>query len=157
MTPEEELLLVTRIPRTFPAVLVQRKYLPTLSDLIDRLSIVQLKAIFIPESAQAYNEERALIEHDIDMLLADKKLTAKDIRAILVVMLANRVIWESESRARAGGDDQDKLLKFTHSINGVRNAAKNIIAKGASERIDLKVDAFAEKLIAEFGAWDIFK
>jgi hypothetical protein len=135
----------------------ERKYLPTLAELIDRLSIVQLKAIFIPENAEAYNVERELIEHDIDLLLADKKLTAKDVRAILVVMLANRVIWENESKARAGGEDQDKLLKFTHSINGVRNNAKNIIARGANERIDLKVDALAEKLVAEFGNWDIFK
>ena len=27
----------------------ERKYLPTLSELIDRLSIVQLKEVFIPE------------------------------------------------------------------------------------------------------------
>lgn len=143
--------------------MTERKYLPTLSELIDRLSIVQLKAIFIPNNAEAYNAERKLIEHDIDMLLQEKfdsdgfNLRARDVRAIMVVMLANRVIWENESKARAGGDDQDKLLKFTHSINGVRNTAKNLIASGANERIDLKVDAFAEKLVAEFGAWDIFK
>lgn len=136
----------------------ERKYLPTLSDLIDRLSIVQLKAIFIPENKAAYDAERELIEHDIDLILKDKPpLTAKDVRAIMVVMLANRVIWENEAKARAGGDDQDKLLKFTHSINGVRNTAKNVIANGMGERIDLKTDCFAEKLIAEFGAWDIFK
>ena len=135
---------------------MERKYLPTLAELIDRLSIVQLKAIFIPENAAAYNEERSLIEHDIDLLLADKKLSAKDVRAVMVVMLANRVIWENESKARAGGDDQDKLLKFTHSNNGVRNTAKNMIASSANERVDLKTDCFAEKLVAEFGAWNIF-
>lgn len=151
---EEEIKEARRVGFFKPA---GRKYLPTLSDLIDRLSIVQLKAIFIPENAVAYNEERALIEHDIDLLLTDKKLTAKDVRAIMVVMLANRVIWENESKARAGGDDQDKLLKFTHSINGVRNTAKNLIASGANERVDLKTDCFAEKLVADFGAWDIFK
>ena len=54
--------------------MTERKYLPTLAELVDRLSIVQLKAIFIPENAAAYNEERALIEHDIDLLLAGKTL-----------------------------------------------------------------------------------
>lgn len=135
----------------------ERKYLPTLSELIDRLSIVQLKAIFLSGQAAAYNEERALIEHDINLLLADKKLTAADVRAIMVIMLANHTIWTNESKARQGGDEQDKLLKFTHSINGLRNQAKNIIASGASERIDLKTDCFAEALVDEFGAWDIFK
>ena len=145
--------------------MTERRYLPTLADLVDRLSIVQLKAIFIPEHAAEYNAERALIEHDIDLLLSPpemdardcKALTAKDVRAIMVVMLANRVIWENESKARAGGNDQDKLLKFTHSINGVRNTAKNMIAQSASERMDLKTDCFAESLVADYGAWDIFK
>ena len=143
--------------------MIERKYLPTLAELVDRLSIVQLKAIWIPENKQDYNEERALIEHDIDAILEEKfnvnawRLTARDVRAIMVLMLCNRVIWESESRARAGGDDQDKLLKFSHSINGVRNTAKNVLATAADQRIDLKIDAFAEKLVSEFGAWDIFK
>ena len=135
----------------------ERKYLPTLAELIDRLSIIQLKVIFLPGQADAYNAERELIEHDIDLLLADKKLAANDVRAIMVIMLANSTIWANESKARQGGDDQDKLLKFTHSINGLRNQAKNIIASGASERIDIKTDCFAESLVAEFGAWDIFK
>ena len=137
--------------------MTERKYLPTLAELIDRLSIVQLKSIFLPGQAAAYNEERQLIEHDIDLLLAKKTLAAKDVRAIMVIMLANSTIWANESKARQGGNDQDKLLKFTHSINGLRNQAKNIIASGASERVDLKTDCFAESLVSEFGAWDIFK
>ena len=35
----------------------RRKYEMTLADLVDRLSIVQLKAIFIPEHSKAYREE----------------------------------------------------------------------------------------------------
>lgn len=142
--------------------LAERKYLPTLAELIDRLSIVQLKAIYTDHKDE-YDAERQLIEHDIDLILAEKfqqtawRLNAFDIRAIMVVMLSNRVIWENESKARQGGDDQDKLLKFTHSINGVRNTAKNMIAHGASERIDIKVDAFAESLVEEYGHWRIFK
>lgn len=143
--------------------MTERKYLPTLSELVDRLSIVQLKAIFIPESKAAYNEERSLIEHDIDLVLQEKfdangfTLDAKAVHAIMVIMLANRVIWESESKARAGGDEQDHLLKFTHSVNGVRNTAKNVLSTAADQRIDLKVDAFAEKLIEQFGNWNVFE
>ena len=100
----------------------RRKYEMTLADLVDRLSIVQLKAIFIPEHSKAYRDEQKLIEHDIDLILgaAKKRLTAQDIRSILIIMLTNRFIWENESKARAGGPEQDKLLKLTHSINGVR-------------------------------------
>lgn len=137
--------------------MTERKYLPTLAELVDRLSIVQLKTIFLPGQATAYNEERTLIEHDIDLLLMDRDLKAKDVRALMVIMLANSTIWTNESKARQGGDEQDKLLKFTHSINGLRNQAKNIIASGSSERIDIKTDCFAEALVSEFGQWDIFR
>ena len=137
----------------------ERKWLPTLAELLDRLSIVQLKEIFICEHAAEYRAEIAQIEHDIDMLLdAHKdKISAKHLRAIMLVMLANRVIWENESKARLGGDSQDKLLKFTHSINGVRNTAKNIVAEIEGGRLDYKIDCLATGLPPEYGNWDIFK
>lgn len=135
----------------------ERKWLPSLAELIDRLSIVQLKEIFIPEHAVEYAGERDLIQHDIDLLLAGKTIDARTVRAILVVMLANRVIWENESKARAGGAEQDKQLKFTHSINGVRNRAKNIIAEAEGGRKDFKLDCLAAELPPDFGNWDIFK
>ena len=34
-----------------------RKYLPTFSELIDRLSIVQLKEAFIPQHTEEYSQE----------------------------------------------------------------------------------------------------
>jgi hypothetical protein len=133
-----------------------RRYLPTLSDLVDRLSIVQLKAIFIPERTKEYIAERELIEHDIDLILRRRNMIASDVHAILMIMLTNRFIWENESKARDGGHEQDKLLKLTHSINGVRNAAKNQLARLDGGRKDYKIDALAADLPPEFGNWKIF-
>ena len=48
-----------------------RKYLPTLSELIDRLSIVQLKEVFIIEHKEEYAKEISDILHDIDLTLKD--------------------------------------------------------------------------------------
>lgn len=144
----------TPIPR-------ERKYLPTLADLVDRLTIVQLKAIFIPEHAAEYVAERALILHDIDMILEEQaraghQFGAADVHAVAIVMLTNRFIWENESKAREGGGDQDKLLKLTHSINGVRNAAKNVLSERTGTRKDYKLDALAADLPPEFGNWRVF-
>jgi hypothetical protein len=138
--------------------MTERKYLPGLADLIDRLSIVQLKEIFIPEHRDEYRTERALIEHDIDLILGTlpNVMTAKELRAVSIIMLANRFIWENESKARAGGDEQDKLLKATHSVNGVRNRAKNVIAAFEDGRLDYKLDCLAAELDRQFGNWDIF-
>ena len=135
-----------------------RKYLPTLAELIDRLSIVQLKQIFISEHAEAYASERADIMHDIDMMMGQMQpFDATMIHAVMMIMLTNRAIWETEARARAGHSDQDHLLKFSHSLNGVRNTAKNMLAVACGERRDHKVDALAADLPAEYGAWNIFK
>ena len=46
-----------------------RKYLPTLSELIDRLSIVQLKEVFISEHKEEYSQEIKDICHDINVCL----------------------------------------------------------------------------------------
>jgi hypothetical protein len=140
--------------------MTERKYLPTLSELVDRLSIVQLKAIFISEHRDAYREEIALIEHDIDLLLGERPdyhLSAKDVRAILAIMLTNRYIWENEGKARAGGSEQNTLLRLTHSVNGQRNTAKNILSQSFGERLDMKIDALAAELPSDLGHWDIFK
>jgi hypothetical protein len=136
-----------------------RKYVPTAADLLDRLSIVLLKSIFIPQNRDSYREEITLIEHDLGLeTVLPRRFTALEIRALLVMMLANRYIWENETKARAAtGSEQDKLLKLTHSINGVRNAAKNIIAKRHGERVDLKVDCLAADLDPSFGNWNVFE
>jgi hypothetical protein len=135
----------------------QRRYLPTLSDLVDRLTIVQQKMIFIPERAAEYASERDDILHDIDLLLEGKQMNSKAVLACVLIQLTNRVIWENETIARNGGSDQDKLLKFTHSINGVRNTAKNMLASEMGGRHDYKIDCFAAEFGHAFGNWDVFK
>lgn len=139
----------------------QRKYLPTLAELIDRMSICILKSVFIPENKPAYDKEVKDIEHDIDLLLNEAgnkgPLNARAIKAILVVMLSNRYIWENESLCRKGDNQDFSLLKKTHSINGVRNTAKNEIAVVMGERKDLKVDCLAAELLSGAENWDIFK
>lgn len=137
--------------------MAERKYLPTLAELIDRLSIVQLKAIRIPENRAAYIQERAQIEHDIDLLLEGKKLSAIDLRAVMLIMLANDFIWLNESAARRGEKQDIEALRWTHAINGTRNTAKNVLSKRLGERVDLKIDCLAADLPADLGNWKVFE
>ncbi len=139
-----------------------RKYLPTLAELIDRLSIVLMKAIFIGENREGYMGEVALIEHDINMELnrlhgeRDFSFSAYDLRMIMMVMLANRFIWENESLIRRGGYDAEQRLHATHSVNGVRNTAKNKLAMVFGQRQDAKVDCLAADLAPQYGDWNVF-
>lgn len=138
---------------------MQRKYLPTFAELTDRLSICILKSVFIPANKEAYDKEIKDICHDLDLMIdaGDIKLNSQSIKAIQVIMLANRYIWENESKCRAGDNQDFSLLKLTHSINGVRNTAKNVLSKEMGERQDLKVDCLAAELKSDFQNWEIFK
>ncbi len=130
----------------------QRKYLPTLSELIDRLSIAQLKEVFITEHKEEYAEEISDILHDIDLLLSDKELVldANSIRAIVVLSQMNLHIWHNESNYRKGIKDGNNL-ELTHGLNGIRNTSKNKIQEIAGGRKDYKIDCLA----AEFKDWEI--
>jgi hypothetical protein len=129
-----------------------RKYLHTLGDLIDRLSIVQLKEVFISEHKDEYSAEIADIVHDIQVVLdeQDGKITAETIRAIVVVSQMNLHIWHNESNYRRGNKEGNNL-ELTHGLNGIRNTAKNKIQEVVGGRKDYKVDCLA----ADFKDWEI--
>ena len=129
-----------------------RKYLPTLSELVDRLSIVQLKEVFISEHKEEYSQEIADIVYDIQLLLdeQDGKITAETIRAIVVLAQMNLHIWHNESNYRKGIKDGNNL-ELTHGLNGIRNVAKNRIQEVVGGRKDYKIDCLA----AEFKDWEI--
>jgi hypothetical protein len=131
---------------------MKRKYLPTLSELVDRLSIVQLKEVFISEHKEEYSQEIADIVHDIQLLLDEQDgiITAETIRAIVVLAQMNLHIWHNESNYRKGIKDGNNL-ELTHGLNGIRNVAKNRIQEVVGGRKDYKIDCLA----ADFKDWEI--
>ena len=130
----------------------ERKYLPTLAELIDRLSIAQLKEVKIPEHKAEYAQEIADIVHDIQLCLdsSDKPISGETIRAIVVLSQINAAIWQNESNYRKGIKEGNNL-ELTHGINGIRNTAKNKIQEVVGGRMDYKIDCLA----AEFKDWEI--
>ena len=125
-----------------------RKYLPTLSELIDRLSITQLKEVFNVSTPA----EIADIVHDIQLHLNESKepITADTIRAIVVLSQMNLHIWHNESNVRSGKSGANALV-LTHGLNGIRNTAKNQIQEVMGGRKDYKIDCLA----AAFKDWEI--
>jgi hypothetical protein len=130
----------------------QRKYLPTLAELIDRLSISQLKEVFITDHKEEYAQEIADIVHDVELLLSqtDGRITGEQIRAIIVLAQMNLHIWHNESNVRSGKEGPNALA-LTHGLNGIRNTAKNKIQEVMGGRKDYKIDCLA----AEFKDWNI--
>jgi len=132
--------------------MTDRKYLLTLSELVDRLSIAQLKEVFIPEHKEEYALEISDIVHDIQLHLeeSEQSVTAEVIRAVIVLSQMNLHIWHNESNYRKGIRDGNDL-ELTHGLNGIRNTAKNKIQEVDGGRKDYKIDCLA----AEFKDWEI--
>jgi hypothetical protein len=130
----------------------QRKFLPTISELIDRLSIVQLKEVKIPEHKNEYAQEIADIVHDIQLIINqnDVVITAEMLRAIIVCAQMNAHIWYNESNVRSGAVGPS-MLALTHGLNGIRNTSKNKIQEVFGGRKDYKIDCIA----ADFKDWEI--
>ena len=131
---------------------MERKYLPTLSELIDRLSIVQLKEVFISDHKDEYALEIADIVHDIQAHIDENSavVDAEVIRAIVVLSQMNLHIWHNETNYSKGIKDGNNL-ELTHGLNGIRNTAKNKIQEVVGGRKDYKIDCLA----ADFKDWEI--
>ena len=126
---------------------MERRYLPTFSELIDRLSIVQLKEVFITDHKDEYAKEIADIVHDIQAHIEENNVVidADVIRAIVVLSQMNLHIWHNETNYRKGIKDGNDL-ELTHGLNGIRNTAKNKIQEVVGGRKDYKVDCLAADL-----------
>jgi hypothetical protein len=130
----------------------ERKYLPTLAELIDRLSISQLKEVFITDHKEEYVKEISEIVHDIELILneTDGRITGEQIRAIVVLAQMNLHIWHNETNVR-NGISGHSALALTHGLNGIRNTAKNKIQEVVGGRKDYKIDCLA----SDFKDWEI--
>jgi len=130
----------------------KRRFLPTISELLDRLSIVQLKEVKIPEHKVEYGQEIADIVHDIQLIINqnDVVITADMLRAIIVCAQMNTHIWYNESNVRSGASGTN-MLALTHGLNGIRNTSKNKIQEVFGGRKDYKIDCIA----ADFKDWEI--
>ena len=130
-------------------VVTHRKYVHSLASLIDRLSIVTLKSIKIPEGKIDYEREAADIMFDLDLLLGEGQ--GKFLRAVQITAIINEMIWANESKARKGEDQDLLLLKLTHSLNRVRSEAMSAISGMNGDAKDLKSDYMDSEFTKQFG------
>lgn len=127
-----------------------KKFLPCFADLIDRLSIHLLKEIRIPEIKKQIIKEKFDILNDLGEDIKNKhiKLTPEIIHAIIIIAELNCTIWDNESQARKGKDQDLQKLYLTHSLNGLRMDAKNRLQCYIGEsKLDEKKDCLAKEAI----------
>lgn len=133
---------------------IERKYLPTLADLIDVLAIDQIKEIKL-ENKHSYALEMKKISHDINVLIAQKqiKLSARLIRMIIVIAQINLFIWNNKDKMQEDPSRYNDLLKLAHQLNGIRNRMKNKISEEVGDKEPSKKRTNVET--DDLKGWDI--
>jgi len=114
----------------------ERQYLPPLAELIDSLTIYQIKEVTIPEQKESLAEEMGKIAHDIDLIIEERdlKLSARLIRIIIAIAQMNLHIWQNKDDMQNDPDKYMDLLKLAHQLNGVRNRMKNILLEEVGDK-----------------------
>jgi len=114
----------------------ERKFLPPLAELIDRLTIDQIKEVLISKDKESFAEEMDKISHDIDALVEEKqiKLSARLIRIIVAISQMNLHIWNNKNEMQKDSERYDELLKLSHQLNGIKNQMKNLLLEEAGDK-----------------------
>lgn len=112
-----------------------RRVRPGPGELLDRLSIDQIKQVKDPANSAAYEAEMARLAADIDALGAP--LTPRLIRLAVALAQINLHIWRAKAVMQAVPGRFAEALKLSHQLNGIRNQLKaaldlEIIGRGGA-------------------------
>lgn len=118
-----------------------------MGELVDRLSILQIREVLDPQNKESYKGQIDSIQEDLE---TGYSLDSELIRAIVVLSQINLHIWMNESGAREGEGGLNNL-RLTHGLNGIRNQAKNKLNNISGEVTEQKVECTA----SEFKDWEI--
>ena len=105
-----------------------RKFVLPAAELIDRLSVDQIKEMLFDDNS-SITKEIDILSHDIDLILSEKKIevSSRFLRIIMVLSQINVHIWYLKDKMQEDEERYDELLKLAHQINGVRNRMKNLL------------------------------
>jgi len=114
----------------------ERQYLPPLAELVDKLSIDQIKEVLMRENRHDYAREMEKLSHDIDVIIEERGLvlSARLLRIVIAIAQMNLHIWYNKDRMQADPDHYLELLKLSHQLNGIRNQMKNLLLEETGDK-----------------------
>jgi hypothetical protein len=116
--------------------IVAPKYKVPLAELLDRLSVDQIKEVLLSEGKSSYASEMEILQHDIDLIVLEHNipLTARLLRIVIALSQLNLHIWLLKDRMQRESDKYDELLKLAHQLNGIRNRMKNLLLEESGDK-----------------------
>ncbi len=100
---------------------------PSLGELIDRLTIDQIKEVAARKDRADYVREMADIQADLDQIFKERKIrpNAKFLRLVIALGQVNLHIWNTKDQMIRDKSRFKQFMKLAHQLNGVRNQIKN--------------------------------
>ena len=115
-----------------------------ISELIDRLSIIEIKLVLDVKNSSDYLHELSLLKNDIQFELESKD-TNLDINLIQILISLGQMnlhIWYIKDKMKSQLDQPDKYaanMKLAHQLNGLRNQLKNTLLRLEENSSNAKV------------------
>jgi hypothetical protein len=108
--------------------------LPTVADLVDELTINQIKQV-LGGDADRHRARQGMLEHDLALLFGERPmaLTPRLLRILIVLAQTNLHIWTLKDRAQREPERYMEHLKLAHQLNGIRNRMKNALLDAGGE------------------------
>ena len=108
----------------------ERKFHLPLAELIDRLTVTQIKLVKLKDSKESYLKEIEILCNDINLLIdqSDIRLDAHFVRVLISLSQINLHIWNNKDEMQTEIGNESvylQLLKHAHQLNGIRNTMKN--------------------------------
>ena len=109
---------------------------PSLSELVDRLTVDQIKEILLPPEQESFGKEIEKIEQDLDNILSSSafRLTSRSLRLVIALAQMNLHIWKTKERMTSDASCFNEHLKLSHQLNGLRNQLKNALLEESGVR-----------------------
>jgi len=113
-----------------------RHFLPTFAELIDRLTVDQIKETLLTNRSEEMSKEMKAICQDIDVIINQNKLelSSRFIRIVIILSQMNVHIWYNKDKMKVEPEKYDEHLKLAHQLNGLRNQMKNLLLEETGER-----------------------
>lgn len=104
-----------------------RDYLLPFSELIEQMTVIQLREMLLNKDIKTYANDIKNIEHDVDLIIKEKniRLSARLLRLVFLMGQINTLIWIYKDKMQESEENYLPYLKLSHQVNGVRNVVKN--------------------------------
>jgi hypothetical protein len=109
-----------------------RKYHLPITELIDRVTILEIKLVLDNKNSKDYLNEIELIKSDLEFELNKKQiiLNTKIVQTLIALGQMNLHIWYIKDQMKLQQNDPlayANNMKLAHQLNGLRNQLKNML------------------------------